>query len=139
MPAKRTPRVHPGRYKKDSQPTDPDRAVRLVRGTLTIDRLRHEVTVSKQRVHLTPREFELLWALASYPGKVFHREELLTRVWGKGIHVAPRTVDVHMAKLRQKLRSTESQSDLVETIWGVGYRLWIGWPNDRKRSKGQVN
>ena len=126
MPPKRTHRTSPSGHKKTFQPLDPNRAVRLVMGALTIDRLRHEVKVSNQRIHLTPREFELLWALASHRGRVFNREELLTRVWGKGIYVAPRTVDVHMAKLRQKLRSAETQSDLVETIWGVGYRLWIG-------------
>ena len=105
---------------------DSEPAVRLVIGTLAIDRLRHEVKVSNQPIHLTPREFELLWALASHRGRVFNREELLTMVWGKGIYVMPRTVDVHMAKLRQKLRAMETQCDLVETIWSVGYRLWIG-------------
>jgi DNA-binding response OmpR family regulator len=120
MSPKRTPRIDAGRRKKGSHPTG------LVIGMLTIDRLRHEVKVGRQPIHLTPREFELLWTLASHPGRVFHREELLNEVWGEGIYVAPRTVDVHMAKLRQKLRSAETQSDLVETIWGVGYRLRIG-------------
>jgi DNA-binding response OmpR family regulator len=84
------------------------------------------VKLLNQPIHLTPREFDLLWALASHPGKVFGREELLSQVWGKEIFVARRTVDVHMAKLRHKLRSTETQPDIVETIWGVGYRLRIG-------------
>lgn len=79
--------------------------------------------MDSQTIHLTPREFDLLWVLASQPGQVYRREDLLSQVWGKGIFVALRTVDVHMAKLRQKLRSTETQPDLVETIWGVGYRL----------------
>lgn len=88
-----------------------------------IDRPRREVTVHNRPVHLTPREFGLLWVLALHPGKVYRREELLSQVWGKETFVALRTVDVHMAKLRHKLRSRNVQPDIAETIWGVGYRL----------------
>jgi DNA-binding response OmpR family regulator len=126
MPSKRTPRIHADDRTQSPQPSKTDYATRLVIGSLAIDRLRYEVTVGSERIHLTSREFELLWALASHPGKVLHREELLSSVWGKGIHVGPRTVDVHLAKLRQKLRSAKGQPDFLETIWGVGYRLWIG-------------
>ncbi|HVG02322.1 MAG TPA: response regulator transcription factor [Nitrospira sp.] len=126
MPLKKTPRIHGKGHTKNHRPADPERAGYLIVGELTIDRLQYQAMVGRQPLHLTPREFELLWTLASHPGRVFHREELLNGVWGKGIYVAPRTVDVHMAKLRRKLCSAKTQSDLVETIWGVGYRLKIG-------------
>lgn len=125
MPPKRAPRRRTGRHTKGSRPIL-NKDVHLTVGPLTIDRLRHEVKVGNQPIHLTPREFDLLWTLARHPGKVYRREELLSQVWGKEIFVALRTVDVHMAKLRQKLRSAESQPDIAETIWGVGYRLRIG-------------
>lgn len=57
------------------------------------------------------------------PGEVHRREELLQRVWGGDIHVTPRTVDVHMSKLRQKLGISDKGVSLAETVWGVGYRL----------------
>jgi len=64
--------------------------------------------------------------LAQRPGRVYSREELLKLVWGEEIFVAARTVDVHMAKLRHKLRDKAGGSDVAETVWGVGYRLRIG-------------
>jgi DNA-binding response OmpR family regulator len=57
---------------------------------------------------------------------VYRREELLKSVWGEEIFVAIRTVDVHMAKLRHKLRGKAGRPDIAETIWGVGYRLRVG-------------
>lgn len=95
-------------------------------GPLALDRQRHEVTLSNQVIHLTPREFELLWTLAQRPRKVHRREELLALVWGAETFVTVRTVDVHMAKLRHKLRTKDDQPDIAETIWGVGYRLRTG-------------
>ena len=109
-----------------SQSAGQQTAAQLSVGHLTIDRLRHEVKVHNRPIHLTPREFDLLWILALHPGKVYGREELLSQVWGKEITVALRTVDVYMGKIRQKLRSTDDQPDIAETIWGVGYRLRVG-------------
>lgn len=111
---------------KQAQPASRATSVPLILGQLAIDRHRHEVKVRNQVVHLTPREFELLWTLAQRPGKVYRREELLNLVWGTETFVAVRTVDVHMAKLRHKLRRGDDQPDIAETIWGVGYRLRIG-------------
>jgi DNA-binding response OmpR family regulator len=123
MPHKRTPSRIRARRREGTKSTGQENAERLTLAHLTIDRIRHEVKMDSQTIHLTPREFDLLRVLASQPGQVYRREDLLSQVWGKGIFVAPRTVDVHMAKLRQKLRFTETQPDLVETIWGVGYRI----------------
>ena len=69
-------------------------------------------------VRLPRKEFELLYFLASYPGKVFSRQELLDRVWGSDVFVVDRTVDVHVRKIREKLGS-----HLIETVKGVGYKF----------------
>jgi|SRR5690349_24733230 DNA-binding response OmpR family regulator len=95
----------------------------MVVGPLTIDKLRHEVTVASRKVKLTPTEFALLWQLASDPGRVFRRDELLQAVWGQSISVENRTVDAHMSKVRRKLYRPREAPSLVETVWGIGYRL----------------
>lgn len=96
---------------------------KVIVGPLAIDRQRQSVLIGSRSIHLTPTEFALLWALAAHPGTVYRREELLQRVWGEGIHVTLRTVDVHMSKLRQKLRASEDELSFAETVWGIGYRL----------------
>jgi two-component system, OmpR family, alkaline phosphatase synthesis response regulator PhoP len=92
-------------------------------GDLEIDRHRFEVTMKGHRVDLTPREFELLTALASTPGRVFGRDELLDLVWGADGFVEPRTVDVHVARLRAKFAAARQPIAAVETVRGVGYRF----------------
>jgi DNA-binding response OmpR family regulator len=96
---------------------------RLVIGALAIDKLRHEVKLGIRRINLTPTEFALLWQLASEPGRVFRRDELLGNVWGDTVTVEDRTVDTHMSKVRRKLRLSPGAPSLIETVWGVGYRL----------------
>ena len=127
MPPKRTPPGFPTQGRPNRrQPATQEGAGRMTVGPLLIDRPHREVTVHNRPVHLTPREFDLLWVLASHPGRVYRREELLHLVWGTETFVAVRTVDVHMAKLRHKLRTDDEQPDIAETIWGVGYRLRPG-------------
>ena len=74
-------------------------------------------------VELTPKEFELLATLAGAPGRVFGREELLDLVWGRDGFVEPRTVDVHVARLRGKFEAAKAPEPGVETVRGVGYRF----------------
>jgi two-component system alkaline phosphatase synthesis response regulator PhoP len=69
-------------------------------------------------LRLPRKEFELLYFLASNPGRVFSRQELLDAVWGSDVYVIDRTVDVHVRKIREKLAD-----DVIETVKGVGYRL----------------
>ena len=92
-------------------------------GQLEIDRDRFEVTMKARRVELTPKEFELLAALAGTPGRVFGREALLDLVWGHDGFVQPRTVDVHVARLRAKFLSGGLPDPGIETVRGVGYRF----------------
>jgi DNA-binding response OmpR family regulator len=93
-----------------------------VRG-LRIDRVRFEVTIDSREVKLSRKEFELLWVLASEDGRAFRREELIDRVWGSGFFIDTRTVDVHIARLRTKLKAVSGEAPFIETVWGIGYRL----------------
>ena len=95
----------------------------LKAGDLEIDRYRFEVTVKGRPVELTRKEFELLAALVGTPGRVFGREELLDLVWGHDGFVEPRTVDVHVARLRAKFTEAKLPAPGVETVRGVGYRF----------------
>ena len=92
-------------------------------GGLEIDRERFEVMVDGRPVDLTPKEFELLATLVGAPGRVFRRDELLDLVWGHDGFVEPRTVDVHMARLRAKFLGAKVELPGVETVRGVGYRF----------------
>jgi DNA-binding response OmpR family regulator len=107
--------------KRQSQP----RAVgeRLEFPDLSIDVTGHEVMSQGQRVQLTATEFSLLRLLASNPGRVFSREFLLEEVWGNEVAVFDRTIDSHIQRLRKKLGGADSPGDLIETVWGVGYRF----------------
>ncbi len=90
---------------------------------LRIDRVRHRVEVEGEEVHLTPTEFRLLWCLASHPGRVFSRAELLDRIWGYDSESDARTVDVHIKRLRQKTKASESRPFAISTVWGMGYKF----------------
>jgi DNA-binding response OmpR family regulator len=90
-------------------------------GSLEIDCERFEVTMQSRRVVLTPDEFALLTA-ARHPGRVFARDALLDLVWGQDGFVEPRTVDVHVARLRAKFFSAGLPEPGIETGRGVGYR-----------------
>ncbi len=87
---------------------------------LVIDSIKHQVTIKDQPLNLTSTEFKLLKFLASRPGKVFTREQLLNQVWAEDSFIVDRAVDVHIRRLRQKLLTA---SDYIITIRGVGYRF----------------
>lgn len=91
-------------------------------GSLRVDPERHEVWIRERRLDLTPKEFALLYFLASNPGKVFTREALLDRIWGPEAYVTPRTVDVHISWLR-KLVETNEDSPKIITVRGIGYKI----------------
>jgi two-component system alkaline phosphatase synthesis response regulator PhoP len=85
---------------------------------LTIDPDKFEVTVDESDITLAKKEFELLYLLASRPGRVFLRNEILHQVWGIDVIVGDRTIDVHIRKVRQKLGL-----DCITTVKGVGYKF----------------
>jgi DNA-binding response OmpR family regulator len=90
---------------------------------LRMDVSRHEVRFKGKSVSLTSKEFRILQALLSAPGRVLTRESILKKVWGEGTYVIDRTVDVHIAKLRQKIPFL---SEAIETVKDVGYKLREG-------------
>lgn len=89
-------------------------------GTLTIDRARREVSFEGQPLQLTLKEFDLLAHLASHPGRIFTRDQLLSRIWGMDYEGDDRTVDVHVSWLRGKLRQRDGHN-YFRTVRGVGY------------------
>jgi len=95
----------------------------LERGELTIDLPRRTVTVRGQMVQLTFIEFEMLVVLASSPGVVFSRRELLERLSGGADYREPRTIDVHVRHLREKIERDPSEPELILTVRGAGYRF----------------
>jgi DNA-binding response OmpR family regulator len=91
-------------------------------GDLTMDRQTHEVTVNGQPVTLPRKEFELLFKLASYPGKTLPRDRLIEEIWGYDFDGNERTLDVHINRLRERFPE-ERHSFRIRTIRGLGYRL----------------
>jgi DNA-binding response OmpR family regulator len=110
-----------GRRGRNADPGHKKRHLKA--GDLEIDRDRFEVTMGGRAVALTPKEFELLATLVSTPGRVFGREELLDTVWGRDEFVEPRTVDVHVARLRGKFTVAKLPAPGIDTVRGVGYRF----------------
>jgi DNA-binding response OmpR family regulator len=92
-------------------------------GELTIDFDRRMVTLSGEEVRVTYVEFEILGALARSPGRVLTRETLLEHVWGDSDYRDPRTVDVHIRHLREKLEKDPKEPEYLFTVRGVGYRF----------------
>ncbi|MDQ2981155.1 MAG: response regulator transcription factor [Actinomycetota bacterium] len=90
---------------------------------LTIDLARRAVEVKGNRVQLTYVEFELLSILASHPGRVYSRRMLLEALWGGADYREPRTIDVHVRHLREKLERDPAEPEYILTVRGVGYRF----------------
>lgn len=91
---------------------------RMIFDDLVIDRDKYKVVMGDQEMELPRKEFELLVLLASQPGKVFKREDILNEIWGTGVVVGDRTIDVHIRKLREKIGD-----DKFRTVKGVGYQF----------------
>jgi two-component system OmpR family response regulator len=96
---------------------------RLVFEKLIIDSVRREVMVNNETIALTALEFELLHFLASHPGRVWRRAELIQQVWDYEYVGDQRVVDVHIGQIRKKIEVDPTQSTLIQTIRGVGYKF----------------
>jgi len=96
------------------------------RGNLTIDPSAHAVSVAGRQVELSALEFRLLHHLASHPGLVFSRDQLLDRVWGNDRSVTPRSVDVYIRRVREKIEEEPQKPAYLQTVHGVGYRFLAG-------------
>ena len=104
-------------FRRANKPPEEDGKILHVTG-ITIDPQRYLVIAHDKEIVLAKKEFELLYLLASRPGKVFLRNEILSSVWGTDVIVGDRTIDVHIRKIRQKLGI-----DCVTTVKGVGYKF----------------
>ncbi len=102
------------RFKEEEE----DEKIKL--GNLTINREEYKILLGKKEMVLPRKEFELLTLLASKPGKVFKREDILDSIWGNEVIVGGRTIDVHIRKLREKIGE-----DKFKTVKGVGYKFVV--------------
>ena len=103
--------------------TDPDEERPVESGALRIDPAKRTVTRGGEPVATTFVEFEILAALARSPGRVFTRDMLLARVWGDSAYRDPRTIDVHIRHLREKIETDPKEPEYIHTVRGVGYRF----------------
>ncbi len=94
----------------------------MVRGSLTMDPLRHSVSWKGREVSLTVTEFLLLQALAQRPGFVKSRDQLMDVAYDDQVYVDDRTIDSHIKRLRKKMRSVDEAFSAIETLYGIGYR-----------------
>ncbi|MEQ9489964.1 MAG: response regulator transcription factor [Alphaproteobacteria bacterium] len=94
----------------------------ITRGHMVLDSDRHQCSWKDQPVQLTVTEFLILKALASRPGHVKNRDQLMDAAYGENIYVDDRTIDSHIKRLRKKLRQVDDEFGHIETLYGVGYR-----------------
>ena len=90
---------------------------------LIINKDNHKALVYGEEIKLTPIEFDILYLLASNPGKVFSTDEIFERVWNEKVYEANNTVMVHIRRLRGKMKEDSRQDKIITTVWGVGYKI----------------
>ncbi len=95
----------------------------ITRGDLRIDPRARSVEAQGKAVELTSKEFDLLWFLASHPGQVFTRTQLLDHVWGYEFYGDASTVTVHVRRVREKIEPDAADPRYITTVWGVGYKF----------------
>ncbi|WP_025822937.1 response regulator transcription factor [Asaia astilbis] len=94
----------------------------IVRGSLTLDETRHQCLWADQDIMLTVTEFLLVKALATRPGMVKSRDQLIDAAYGENIYVDDRTIDSHIKRVRKKFRQIDDNFNQIETLYGIGYR-----------------
>lgn len=92
-------------------------------GGLTISPEQRTVTLYGKNIELTPKEFKILYLLASNPNKVYNAEDIFQKVWGDAYYEGGNTVMVHIRTLRKKLEEDKRKNKLIKTVWGVGYKF----------------
>jgi DNA-binding response OmpR family regulator len=112
------------RRSREPEP-EPD-AERLQFPDFTLDLAARELVVRGTPVACPAKEFDLLWLLASNPRRVFSRDQLLEAVWGTAEFIEPRTVDVHVHRLRERVEPEPVRPRYLITVWGIGYRFEPG-------------
>ncbi|NLA71955.1 MAG: response regulator transcription factor [Clostridiaceae bacterium] len=97
---------------------------------LIIDRIRYAVRIGEREIDMPPKELELLFFLASYPNRVFTRDQILEHIWGMDYYGEQRTVDVHIKRIREKLDIIDHPLWQIKTVWSVGYKFEVKDPAD---------
>lgn len=122
-----SPREMAARVKAVLRRTRPAEAAGLVLKYpgISLNAESYQVKVNGEHVELTPKEFEVLWLLASNPGRVFAREKLLDRVWGYDFFGDTRAVDSQIKRLRKKLEAVPEAPMYIHTVWGIGYKFEV--------------
>ncbi|MEO0532870.1 MAG: response regulator transcription factor [Cyanobacteria bacterium P01_A01_bin.123] len=115
--------VRVGAILKRQRPVTAAEQQRLTFSKLAIDPVRREVTLNNEMVPLTALEFDLLHFLASHPGRVWRRAELIQKVWDYEYVGDQRVVDVHIGQIRKKIEIDTTQPALIQTVRGVGYKF----------------
>ncbi|MDZ4822165.1 MAG: response regulator transcription factor [Flavobacteriales bacterium] len=110
------------RVENDMEVLDADLQIIRIRD-MEIDRKKRRVVLNSKRIELTPKEFDLLFLLASNPGVTYERKELLNKVWGYNFKGFEHTVNSHINRLRTKIEIDPNEPTYVLTTWGVGYRF----------------
>ena len=108
---------------KVRQPSAPSGEKSVSYPDLTINLTNYSVTYMGKQVDMPPKELELLYFLASSPNQVFTREQLLDHIWGYEYIGDTRTVDVHIKRLREKIKDNPGWS--IATVWGIGYKFEV--------------
>ena len=90
---------------------------------LVINKDNHKVTVYDEEIKLTPIEFDILYLLASNPGKVFSTDEIFEKVWNEKVYEANNTVMVHIRRIREKIEINPKQPKYLKVVWGIGYKI----------------
>ena len=90
---------------------------------MVINKDNHKVIVDGEEIKLTPIEFDILYLLASNPGRVFSTDEIFEKVWNEKVYEANNTVMVHIRRLRGKMKEDTRQNKIITTVWGVGYKI----------------
>jgi two-component system alkaline phosphatase synthesis response regulator PhoP len=102
------------KFRKDEE--DEQQIIEL--GDLLINKTEVKLVLEGKKIDLPKKEFEIIWLLASKPGKVFKRDEIFHKIWGNDVIVGNRTIDVHIRKLREKLGDS-----IIKTVKGIGYKM----------------
>lgn len=109
------------RSRRDGEAAAPERPERFALGPFTFDEVRHEVLKGGEPVVLTPKEFQLLHHLASHPGAVMGKDELIEKLWGEEYLDGAISIAVYVRKIREKIEENPAKPAYLKTVWGVGY------------------
>lgn len=107
-----------------SSQTEEPKKYEVTYNNFTVNKTNYELKISGEKIEMPPKELEVLYYLASNPGKVFTRDQLLDEIWGYEFFGDSRTVDVHIKRIREKIEKYED-GWCLKTVWGVGYKFEV--------------